>query len=300
MSGMIFNTQKYSIYDGPGIRTTVFLKGCPLSCSWCHNPESQSFQKELVRFGSRCIGCGECVRSCKAGALKSSDHLIERDEAACISCFSCAAVCFTGAVEEVGRKVEASELVKELEKDVIFYDSSQGGVTLSGGEPLAQPEFVLELLQRCKEKGIHTVLDTSGFGSPEALEAISRSTDLFLYDLKLMDEKRHIEYAGVSNRVILENLKLLKKLGKKIWIRLPLIPGINDDEENIKATADFISSVSPVEQVNLLPYHNISMEKYRRLLKSYKGYNIPVPTKKDIEKTAALYEQHGVNVCIGG
>lgn len=300
MSGVIFNIQKYSIHDGPGIRTTVFLKGCPLSCTWCHNPESQSFEKELMFFPNRCISCLECTKACSSGALTVKDNIISRDAGACSMCESCVSVCCTNAMEAAGRQVETANLIKELEKDVIFYDSSRGGVTISGGEPLAQGEFTLELLQCCKQSEIHTAVDTSGFGNASELEKISKYTDMFLYDIKLMDEERHKQHTGVSNKLILQNLKLLSSLGKRIWIRIPVIPGINDDEENIEATAKLIKSTGGIEQVNILPYHNAAMEKYRRLNKVYKLQDVKIPGKEYIQEIADSYRQKGVNVIIGG
>lgn len=290
MSGVIFNIQKYSIHDGPGIRTTVFLKGCPLSCSWCHNPESQSFGKELMFFSNRCINCGECFKVCKS----------MRKPELCTKCGSCAEVCCTNAILLAGKEISVEELIKELEKDVIFYDSSKGGVTISGGEPLAQPGFTLELLKECKKRDIHTAVDTSGFGNADDLEKIAGFADLFLYDIKLMEEEKHIRYTGVSNALIHHNLKLLSEMGKKIWIRIPVIPGINDNIENIKAAARFIKSTGGIEQVNLLPYHNTAMDKYKRLNKDYAFKAVKQPSKEYMDKILDLYRIQGINAYIGG
>lgn len=290
MRGRIFNIQKYSIHDGPGIRTTVFLKGCPLNCSWCHNPESQSFDKELLFFPNRCINCGECMRICK----------VMRKPELCIKCGQCAEICCTNAIELAGKEIEADELLKELEKDIIFYDSSKGGVTISGGEPLSQPDFTLKLLKGCKRKGIHTAVDTCGFGKPEDLREIANFADLFLYDIKLMDKEKHLQYTGAGNDLIMENLKLLSSRSKRIWIRIPLIPGINDDEGNIRATANLVRNTAGVEQVNLLPYHNAAAEKYNRLNKAYQLNHIKLPQKEYIDEIAEQYRKQGVNVIIGG
>lgn len=300
MKGLIFNIQKYSIHDGPGIRTTVFMKGCPLSCSWCHNPESQCFERELMQYTNRCIKCGECTNVCSTGALSNKEGVIVRNVELCTMCGNCAKICYTNALEIAGKEVSVLELVKELEKDVVFYDSSRGGVTVSGGEPLSQGEFVLELLQYCKKMEIHTAVDTCGFGSSSMLGEISKYTDLFLFDIKFVDNALHKLYTGVSNGIILQNLKLLSSLGKRIWVRVPIIPGINDDEENITATAKLIMSTAGVEQVNLLPYHNAAMEKYKRLNKEYQLRDIKIPQKDYMDKIVGLYETQGLKVIIGG
>ncbi|MHB1394899.1 MAG: glycyl-radical enzyme activating protein [Clostridia bacterium] len=290
--GRIFNVQRYSIHDGPGIRTTVFLKGCPLSCIWCHNPESQAFGPELMLYSKRCISCGKCVEVCKNGAL------LDRDK--CTSCGSCAEACYAKARENVGELVTVQQVITQIDKDSIFYDESAGGVTFSGGEPLSQPEFLLELLRQCKKREYHTAVDTSGYGSPESIEAISGMTDLFLYDLKLMDDDKHIKYTGVSNKLILENLKTISQLGNKIFIRIPLIPGINDDESNIKATAEVVQSIPGIEQVNILPYHSIAADKYNRLGKQCSLMDIPVPDREYVESIAGKFLAYGIKVKIGG
>ena len=300
MNGIIFNIQKYSIQDGPGIRSTVFLKGCPLSCSWCHNPESQCSQRELMQYTNRCINCLECINVCSTRALSSKGGIIVRNAELCKVCGRCAEACHTSALEIAGREISSLELVKDLEKDLIFYDSSKGGITVSGGEPLTQGEFTLELLQRCKKLEIHTAVDTCGYGSASILEEISKYTELFLFDIKFIDEELHKLHTGVSNRLILQNLKLLSTLGKRIWIRVPIIPGINDDEENIAATAKLVKSTAGVEQINLLPYHNAAEGKYMRLHKEYQLNDIKAPTKDYMDKIAALYGLQGINVIIGG
>ena len=291
-NGVIFNIQKYSIHDGPGIRTTVFLKGCPLSCIWCHNPESQSFDPELMLYSKRCIGCGKCMEACRHGGVS--------DRNKCISCGSCAEVCYAKAREMAGKQVSVQEVMMQLDKDSIFYDESGGGVTLSGGEPLLQPEFLAELLRQCKKREYHTTVDTSGYGSEDTIRTISSMTDLFLYDLKHMDDEMHMKYTGVSNRLILENLKTISKLGRRIFIRIPLIPGVNDDEANIRAAAGVIQNTAGVEQVNILPYHNIAANKYNRLGKANNTKDIPVPTGEYVETAAAKFLEYGIKVKIGG
>ena len=299
-TGRIFNIQKYSIHDGPGIRTTVFLKGCPLSCIWCHNPESQSFSPEIMQYNKRCIGCGKCVEVCKYEALSLVDGSIKFDRDKCTSCGSCAEVCYAKAKELAGKLMTVQEVIAQIDKDSIFYDESGGGVTFSGGEPLSQPEFLLELLTQCKKREYHTAVDTSGYGATETIKAISRFTDLFLYDLKLMDDDKHIKYTGVSNKLILENLKTISQLGNRIYIRIPLIPGINDDESNIRATSKVIQETAGIEQVNLLPYHNIAVDKYNRLGKHSSLMEIPVPSSEYMESIAGKFLEYGIKVKIGG
>lgn len=298
--GRIFNIQRYSIHDGPGIRTTVFLKGCPLSCIWCHNPESQTFDTEIMVYGKRCIGCGKCAEICESGALYFDDNTIAYIRDKCTSCGKCAGVCYAKARELAGKLMTVKDVMGQIEKDSIFYDESGGGVTFSGGEPLSQPEFLLELLKQCKKREFRTAVDTSGYGASETIKAISSFTDLFLYDLKLMNDEKHIKYTGVSNKLILENLRIISQLGNRIYIRIPLIPGINDDEDNIKATAELIRSTPTLEQVNILPYHNIAADKYNRLGKQHKLTDILVPTDKCVKSVADKYSEYGIKVKIGG
>lgn len=300
IKGRIFNIQKYSIHDGPGIRTTFFLKGCPLGCIWCHNPESQSPEPELLFYARRCIGCGKCLEVCQHGAIYMQDGKMQFDRNKCSNCGSCAEVCYPKAREMAGDLVDVNYVMKQIEKDRVFYEESGGGVTFSGGEPLMQPEFLLELLKQCKERELHTTVDTCGFANAVVLASISTYTDLFLYDLKLMDDEKHIKYTGVSNKLILESLRILSKLGKRIFIRIPIMPGINDDDENIEATADVIRNTPGVEQVNLLPYHNIAVDKYNRLGKPNSLMEIKVPTAEEMELIAEKFISKGIKVKIGG
>lgn len=300
IKGRIFNIQKYSIHDGPGIRTTVFLKGCPLSCIWCHNPESQSPGQEVLFYGRRCIGCGKCMEACKQGAIYLQDGKMQYDREKCTSCGSCTEVCYPKAREVAGNLVDVNYVMNQIEKDRIFYEESGGGVTFSGGEPLMQHEFLLELLKQCKEREIHTAVDTCGYADPDVLASVSMYTDLYLYDLKLIDDEKHTKYTGASNKLILENLKTISKLGKRIFIRIPLIPGINDDNENIEATARIIKNTTGVEQVNLLPYHNIAVDKYNRLGRSNCLMKIKVPTEEEIGQIAQKFMVYGIKVKIGG
>ncbi len=235
ITGTVFNIQRFSTHDGPGIRTTVFLKGCPLACPWCHNPESRAPELEIAFNEGRCIHCGACVRSCKAGAVEN--RLL------CVLCGECVDACPTGAREIVGRVYTVDELLAEVERDRDFYQDSGGGVTFSGGEPLMQPTFLASALAACKARELHTTVDTTGFAPNATLRDVARHTDLFLYDLKLMDTERHRAYTGASNELILDNLRTLAELGSEVVIRIPLIPGITDTEENLTAIGDFVHSL---------------------------------------------------------
>lgn len=300
IKGRIFNIQKYSIHDGPGIRTTVFLKGCPLSCIWCHNPESQSLEQEVLFYDRRCIGCGKCMEVCKQGAIYMQDGIMHYDRDKCTSCGSCAEVCYPKAREIAGDLVDVNYVMKQIEKDRIFYEESGGGVTFSGGEPLMQAEFLLELLKKCKEREIHTAVDTCGYANADVLTAVSKYTNLYLYDLKLVNDEKHIKYTGISNKLILENLKTVSKLGKRIFIRIPLMPGINDDDENIEATSEIIKNTPGVELVNILPYHNIAVDKYNRLGRPNSLMESAVPTEEEIGQIAQKYMAHSIKAKIGG
>jgi pyruvate formate lyase activating enzyme len=243
-------------------------------------------------YSKRCIGCGKCAEVCRNEALNNRDK--------CTSCGCCAEVCYAKARELVGELLTVQQVMNKIDKDRIFYDESGGGVTFSGGEPLARPEFLLELLKECKKREYHTAVDTSGYGASDAIKAISGMTDLFLYDLKLMDDEKHIKYTGVSNKLILENLKTISQLGNRIFIRIPLIPGINDDENNIRKASEVIQGTPGIDQVNVLPYHNIAVDKYNRLGKHSHLLEIPVPSDEYMESVAGRFLEYGIKVKIGG
>ena len=298
--GRIFNIEKYAIHDGPGIRTTIFFKGCPLRCWWCHNPEGQDFEPELVYREGRCIGCGECIKTCSRRALSLADQRVSLDRERCNACGECVQVCPSEALSIAGRDISADEAIRELERDRVFYDESEGGVTFSGGEPLLQPNFLDALLSDCSKRDIHTVLDTSGYAPFKVIERVRGRVDLFLYDIKTMNESSHRKYVGVSSKLILQNLKKLGRTGSCLAISLPVIPGINDDPENLRATGECISSLPSVEYVSLLPYHRAGIEKYRNLGKPYRlmGTKPPSPGKLQIIKERL--EAFGLNVKVGG
>ena len=298
-TGTIFNIQRYSIHDGPGIRTTVFLKGCPLNCWWCQNPESQTDKQEMIFWEDRCIGCALCSINCPSGAISMKDGKPVTNRNECIMCGKCSRICPARAREIMGSKVSVDDVIKEVEKDLIFYEESGGGATFSGGEPLSQSEFLGALLDGCKEKKIHTAVDTSGYIPWKILERLNSKIDLFLYDLKIMDDKRHKKYTGVSNNLILENLKKLCLVHHNIFIRFPIIPGINDDDQNIREMGEFLSSLK-IAQINLLPYHFMGIDKYKRLERIYKLADIHSPSKEKLSDISTILRNFNLKVKLGG
>jgi pyruvate formate lyase activating enzyme len=301
VKGKIFDIMRYAIHDGPGVRTTVFLKGCPLRCWWCHNPEGISSTNELAYFDYKCIHCKTCANVCPAKAItfEEDKHTINR--AACTMCGTCAEACPTGALRIIGREISVKELIKEIEKDTILYDSSDGGVTFSGGEPLFQPMFLKEALKECKNRKIHVALDTSGYASPKVFESVAKYVDVFLYDLKLLDDVEHQKYTGVSNRLILGNLEALveKGRGKDVIIRVPVIPNITDTSQNVEKLVELVQQLKSVEEVDLLPFHDVS-EKYMRIGKKYLMQVHNAPSEEKLKQIKEQLESAGLRVNIGG
>ncbi|NIM90855.1 MAG: glycyl-radical enzyme activating protein [Candidatus Aminicenantes bacterium] len=299
-SGLIFDIKRYAIHDGPGIRTTVFFKGCPLQCPWCHNPEGQESNPELSFNKTRCLeGCSECIKICPQDALSRVNGLVSIDRDKCDLCGDCAPACPTEALEIIGRELSVEEVMEEIEKDRVFFEESGGGVTFSGGEPLAQLEFLKAVLDKCKKKGVHTVLDTCGYAPYEDLEKIAKKINLFLYDFKLLDDKKHQEAMGVSNKLIIQNLKKLSAKGSNIVVRIPIIEGVNDTDENIIGTAKFIASLPGIKEISLLPYHKGGRQKYSRLNKASRMDKVLAPSKEKIKKTKKKLERYGFRVKIG-
>ena len=298
-SGCLSHIQRYCLHDGPGIRTVVFLKGCPLHCWWCHNPENQSPQPEILLVETRCVACGECRRVCPQAQsiLREPEN---EPSVRCTVCGACVTVCPTGARQQVGQSRAVAEVMAEIKKDRLFFEESGGGVTFSGGEPLAQFDFLKALLEACRAQGIATALDTCGFAPREHVLALAPLTDLFLYDLKMMDEARHRHYTGVSNVLILENLQALAREHPNIWIRIPVIPGINDDAPQVEATARFLAGLRGIRQVNLLPYHTTGILKFPRVKKSYKLQQTPPCSVEHAEQLARQFIVLGLPVKVGG
>ena len=299
-SGLIFNLQKYSLQDGPGIRTTVFLKGCPLHCDWCHNPESISPRQEFIILESRCIACGECRLACPHGEVIDGSALLPRVMEQCVFCGACSDACPTAARELVGRRMTVDELLPLLLRDRVFYDDSGGGITFSGGEPLLQFEFLAEALAACRTERMHTAVDTAGFCPTEHLLEIAPVTDLFLFDLKCHNGDRHRQYTGASNDLILQNLQALSRVHSNIWVRVPIIPEINDTREELEAAARLTASLAGVRQVNLLPYHRTGVRKSERLGKNGFLAGLQPPSAEAIQDAVSVFRRHGLKAVAGG
>lgn len=301
MDPLIFDIKRYAINDGPGIRMTIFTKGCPLSCVWCHNPESQSPHGQKMYTADKCIGCQSCVEACPENACELTPNGIVTDTELCIVCGICADVCPTKASEVTGRMMSKEEIFAKIENERVFFDQSDGGVTFSGGEPLQHTEYLIEILDECGERGIHRTVDTTGLAKTETLLEVAKRTDHFLYDLKLMDSAKHKRWTGVPNEKILENLQTLAATGAKINIRIPLIKGVNTDEENIRQTAAFVANLDgEMKTVNLLPYHNLASRKYQKLGQDYDPSGMETPSQAEQQRCVEIFAEYGLEAIIGG
>jgi pyruvate formate lyase activating enzyme len=277
--GRVFDIKRYTLHDGPGIRVAVHLKGCPLSCWWCHNPESQSFEQQVLFRPERCIGCGGCKGADEIGAARN---------------------CPAEARELCGVNMTVDEVMRTVMKERMFFEQSRGGVTLSGGEPLAQPGFAIALLAACKKNELHTAIDTSGFVDWSVFEATLPLTNLYLYDIKHMDPDKHRLYTGVDNEIVLRNLERLGEAGAEIFARMPFIPGINADEENLRAMGRFLGKIRGIAQLNLLPYHSAAEDKHNRWGMDYKPGKLYPPTENALRKAAETMERYGIKTVTGG
>lgn len=295
MTSYILDINRCSIYDGPGLRTSIFLKGCPLKCKWCHNPESQSFLPELRYMEAKCIDCRQCALACTQGVHQfisqegKLQHKVEHGQ--CIQCGACIKVCPTGALEQVGKAMTVEEVMKIVKEDLPFYKKSKGGVTLSGGEPLSHPDFVLEILEACGQAGIHRCVETSGFGKRENLERIVDQVDLFLLDYKITGEAAHLAYTGVSPKLIHENMNFLREKGKKVILRCPIIPGINDTEAHFDGIIQMGEHYTNIESIELLPYHKLGVSKALQVGMGQETFR--EPTKEEKQKWLTYCQAKG-------
>ncbi|HEY5912712.1 MAG TPA: glycyl-radical enzyme activating protein [Verrucomicrobiae bacterium] len=299
-SGLVFNIQRYSIHDGPGIRTTVFLKGCPLRCVWCQNPEGISRRREIVMLENRCIGCGECRRACRHATEDPGTGTLSVRLQQCELCGVCCQACPSEARRMMGEEMTVAQVLEAVLRDRVFFQDSGGGVTFSGGEPLMQPEFLKALLWGCRMQRLHTAVDTCGMIATEELLAVASLTDLFLFDLKLMEETAHARYTGASNNLILRNLRALGNVHSNIWVRVPLIPGINDTSAALEAAARFASSIRGVRQVNVLPFHATGVRKRERLGQSNSLPALHPPAPEALAGAIQIFEKAGLQARAGG
>lgn len=298
IEGWVLNIERYTLHDGPGIRTTVFLKGCPLRCLWCSNPESQQGRPELVYFEDKCIACGRCLDVCPQNAILQDAPgepvtvLFDR----CDGCGQCVDACYVEALTLAGEKMTAEDVVSIVERDLPFYRHSQGGVTLSGGEALAQPEFSAEILRLCRSKGIHTAIQTSGQAPLKSVQKLLPYLDLVIFDIKHLDNQAHQELTGVSNTQILENLSYINSNGTKIVIQVPLIPGLNDSEENLDNLGRLVESLPSVLGLSLLSYHTLGLAKYRCTGREYALEELPKASAEYLEEKKAYFRDKGIHL----
>lgn len=299
--GLIFDIKKFAINDGPGIRLTVFFKGCSLSCQWCHNPESISPKVQKMYAASKCIGAQKCIEICPNDALELTKEGILTNYESCKLCGKCAKVCPSKAFEMLGETVSISTLMKKIDNEAIFFDQSNGGVTFSGGEPLMHPEFLLKALKECGKRMYHRVVDTSAFTTLETLLEVAKHTELFLIDLKVMDTIIHKKYTGIGNEQILTNISALAKTDCEIIFRMPLINGVNTDKENIKKTANFMKSLrGKRNQINLLPYHDVALNKHKKLGNDAEFMRFESPRDEEIQKILSIFDNFQIKASLGG
>lgn len=298
-TGVVFDIQRFSIHDGPGIRTIVFLKGCPLSCKWCCNPESQKLRPVIMYQPEKCLHCGRCISVCKHGAISPQNpNFIDRDK--CVGCGECANICPSGALTLKGRTMDVQQVIKELKKDATNYRRSGGGITLSGGEPMVQHSFATQLLKACKSQGWHTAIETTGFTTnKDVIEEMFPYIDLVLMDMKSMDDEIHKKYTGVSNRVILENGVRISQITKTV-VRVPTIPGVNATEENFEKLCQYVKTLNGIDTIHVLPYHTYGENKYGLLGQDYEMQETRTLTPQEIDTFKGIIEKNGFKCVIGG
>lgn len=300
-TGLIFDIKKYAINDGPGIRLTVFFKGCNLACEWCHNPESISPKIQKMYTASKCIGAAKCIENCPNDALKMTENGIVTDYNICNFCGICVEVCPTKAFEMLGNLMPVDHLMKVIDNESAFFDQSGGGVTFSGGEPLMHADYLLQILKECGKRFYHRVVDTTAFSSLETILEVAKHTELFLIDLKVMDKKKHKRFTSVSNEKILRNITELAKTDVDIIFRIPLIKEVNASHENIEKTAQFMNSLEGDRNIiNLLPYHKIAENKHKKLGTPDNFIAFSTPDEKEIEKIISIFKNYGIKASVGG
>jgi pyruvate formate lyase activating enzyme len=300
VTGFVSRIRRLAIHDGPGIRSVVFLKGCPLRCAWCAAPETQADQTDLEHFPERCLVCDACLRACPEGAIRiESDGRRSIDRPKCTLCGRCVEVCYAEALRLVGVRRTVADVLAEIERDRVFYNRSGGGVTLSGGEPLHQPAFTRALLRAGRLSGLHTAMETSGYADWETLQGVLPDLDLLLYDVKHTDARKHEALTGVTNEGIVENLRRAVRTGVSTIIRIPVIPGVNDDESNLCGLARLLHEIGSIRQIDLLPYHRLGEATYARLGKEY-PLALPLPSEEHLQSLAEFLRSEGFTVTLGG
>ena len=297
--GIVFNIERHALHDGPGIRTLVFMKGCPLNCYWCSNPEGLSESSQLMFTKEKCIQCGQCAEACPNRAIsRQPDEFPVTDRTKCEVCGECVKTCPANARHIVGKEMSAEEVLKEVEKDKVFYHHSNGGVTVSGGEPMRQHAFVAAIFKLCKSRGISTAIETSGFAPWEHFETVLPHTDLMLFDVKHMDTQKHKASVGVNNELILENLNRIDSSGTSLIIRVPTIPGFNDTKDNMQGLAALVKRLQNVKEVHLLPFHSLGRSKYGGLDACYGAADVEPPSMEAMQDLSSIFEKAVIKIAI--